>query len=249
MSDPTPPIPDLSRPVPPRTWRDHLAAVAGGLDLSTGRLMAGAAALGVTAVVCWRLLAPPAPATEMQLPYARPPAAASSAPDTGAAGGTAPGAGAATAADGHGDGAGEQVVVHVAGAVAGPGVQRLAAGSRVIDAVDAAGGLAADADPSRLNLAAELVDGQQVYVVRVGEVAPAVAAGGAGPDGGPEPLVDLNTASAADLEELPGVGPATAAAIVDHREQHGPFTSVDSLLDVRGIGDAKLAELRDRVAV
>jgi competence protein ComEA len=62
-------------------------------------------------------------------------------------------------------------------------------------------------------------------------------------------VVDLNTASAADLEELPGVGPATAEAIVEHREQHGPFTSVDSLLDVRGIGDAKLAELRDRVAV
>jgi competence protein ComEA len=214
--------------------------MAGNLDLSTGRLLAGAAALGVTAVVCWRLLAPPAPAAEMQLPYARPPAAAAaSASDTGPA--TDPG--------GHGDGTGEQVVVHVAGAVASPGVQRLASGSRVIDAVDAAGGLAADADPSRLNLAAELVDGQQVYVVRVGEVAPALAAGGGGTDGGPEPVIDLNTASAADLEELPGVGPATAEAIVEHREQHGPFTSVDSLLDVRGIGDAKLAELRDRVAV
>jgi competence protein ComEA len=224
--------------------------MAGNLDLSTGRLLAGAAALGVTAVVCWRLLAPPAPAAEMQLPYARPPAAAAaSASDTGPAGGTAPGAGPATDPDGHGDGTGEKVVVHVAGAVASPGVQRLAAGSRVIDAVDAAGGLAADADPSRLNLAAELVDGQQVYVVRVGEVAPALAAGGGGTNGGPEPVVDLNTASAADLEELPGVGPATAEAIIEHREQHGPFTSVDSLLDVRGIGDAKLAELRDRVAV
>jgi competence protein ComEA len=249
MSDPTPPAPDLSRPVPPRTWRDHLAEAAGGLDLSTGRLLAGAAVLGVTAVLCWRLLAPPAPAAEMQLPYARPPAAAAAPSDTGPAGGSGPGEGPATAPDGGGGGAGEQVVVHVAGAVAGPGVQRLAAGSRVIDAVDAAGGLAVDADPSRLNLAAELVDGQQVYVVRVGEVAPALAAGGGGPDGGPQPVIDLNTASAADLEELPGVGPATAEAIVDHREQHGPFTSVDSLLDVRGIGDAKLAELRERVVV
>ena len=69
------------------------------------------------------------------------------------------------------------------------------------------------------------------------------------PSGGPQPPIDLNTATAADLEELPGIGPATAAAIIEHREQHGPFPSVESLLDVRGIGDAKLAELRDRVVV
>ena len=77
------------------------------------------------------------------------------------------------------------------------------------------------------------------------------ASGGAGPSpaGGPEPPIDLNTATATDLEELPGVGPATAQAIIEHREQHGPFPSVESLLDVRGIGDAKLAELRDRVVV
>jgi competence protein ComEA len=241
MSDPTP-LPDLSRPAPPRTWRDHLAAVAGNLDLSTTRLMAGAAALGVAAVVGWRLLAPPAPAAEMQLPYAPAPAAAAE------AAAEASGADPPTSADAVGD----QVVVHVAGAVVTPGVQRLDAGSRVIDAVGAAGGLVPDADASRLNLAAELVDGQQVYVVRVGEAAPAVAAsGGAGPSsaGGPEPPIDLNTATAADLEELPGIGPATAEAIVEHREQHGPFPSVESLLDVRGIGDAKLAELRDRVVV
>ncbi len=67
--------------------------------------------------------------------------------------------------------------------------------------------------------------------------------------GGPEALVDVNTATAAELEELPGVGPATAAAIIDHREQQGPFRSVDDLLDVRGIGDAKLAALRDLVRV
>jgi competence protein ComEA len=243
MSDPTP-LPDLSRPAPPRTWRDHLAAAAGSLDLSSTRLIAGAAALAVAAVVGWRLLAPPTPAAEMQLPYApAPPAAAAEA--TGA---DPPTSGAAPAG-GAGD---EQVVVHVAGAVATPGVQRLDAGSRVIDAVGAAGGLSPDADASRLNLAAELVDGQQVYVVRVGEAAPAVAAaGGSGPSagGGTEPPIDLNTASAADLEELPGIGPATAEAIIDHREQHGPFPSVDALLDVRGIGDAKLAELRDRVVV
>jgi len=244
MSDPTP-LPDLSRPAPPRTWRDHLAAAAGSFDLSSTRLMAGAAALAVAAVVGWRLLAPPTPAAEMQLPYA----SASSDPSAAAEATGADPPTSAAGADVVGDG---QVVVHVAGAVATPGVQRLDAGSRVIDAVGAAGGLAPDADASRLNLAAELVDGQQVYVVRVGEAAPAVAGSGGpepSPGGGPEPPIDLNTASAADLEELPGIGPATAEAIVDHREQHGPFPSVESLLDVRGIGDAKLAELRDRVVV
>jgi len=145
------------------------------------------------------------------------------------------------------------VVVHVAGAVASPGVHRLPPGARVVDAVDASGGLLPDADPAAVNLAAPLVDGAQVYVPRQGERAPPAPGGtgsggdpGAGGDAGP---VDLNTADEALLDTLPGVGPATAAAIVDHRERHGPFTSVDGLLDVRGIGEAKLAALRDLVRV
>lgn len=146
----------------------------------------------------------------------------------------------------------QPVVVHVAGAVAAPGVHRLPPGSRVVDAVDASGGPAADADLGALNLAAVLADGTQVYVPRAGESPPGAAAsspssasGGAGGHG----VVDLNTADVAALDTLPGVGPATAAAIVDHREQHGPFASVDDLLDVRGIGEAKLAALRDLVRV
>lgn len=140
------------------------------------------------------------------------------------------------------------VVVHVAGAVERPGVQRLPAGSRVIDAIDAAGGLRADADAGRVNLAAELVDGSQVYVPAEGEVAPASAGlSGASDVGGG--VIDLNTADATLLETLPGVGPATAAAIVDHRERNGPFASVEGLLDVRGIGEAKLAQLRELVRV
>ncbi len=141
------------------------------------------------------------------------------------------------------------VVVHVAGAVAAPGVQRLEAGSRVIDAVDAAGGLRAEADAGRVNLAAELVDGTQVYVPAVGEVTPASAGGAggdSGDDGGP---IDLNIADQAALETLPGVGPATASSIIDHRERNGPFASVEGLLEVRGIGEAKLAQLRDLVRV
>ncbi len=137
------------------------------------------------------------------------------------------------------------VVVHVAGAVAAPGVQRLPAGSRVIDAVDAAGGLLPDADAGQVNLAAELADGTQVYVPAVGEVAPVTGTGGAGPSG----PIDLNIADATVLESLPGIGPATAAAILDHRERNGPFVSVDGLLEVRGIGEAKLAQLRDLVRV
>jgi competence protein ComEA len=151
---------------------------------------------------------------------------------------------------------GAEVVVHVAGAVARPGVQRLVGGDRVIDAVDAAGGAVPDADLGRINLAAPLVDGQQIYVPRVGEVPPP-AVGGTGAIGttaggtatAPGQPVNLNTASAAELETLPGVGPTTAAAIIAHRETNGPFTAVDQLLDVRGIGDAKLAQLRDLVAV
>ncbi len=138
------------------------------------------------------------------------------------------------------------LVVHVAGAVASPGVRRLPPGSRVIDAVEAAGGLRADADTDRVNLAAELVDGTQVYVPAVGEPVPPGASGSSGEASGP---IDLNTADATALETLPGVGPATAAAIIDHRERNGPFTSVDGLLDVRGIGEAKLAQIRDLVRV
>lgn len=154
-----------------------------------------------------------------------------------------------------------EVVVHVAGAVAAPGVVRLSSGSRVVDAVTAAGGLRADADPDRVNLAAALTDGQRVVVPVLGQPVPPEtdggAAGAAGPggaagDGGvaagsPAAPIDLNTATAEELDTLPGVGPSTAAAIIDHRESSGPFRSVDALLDVRGIGEAKLEALRDLV--
>ncbi|MFT7599987.1 MAG: competence protein ComEA [Acidimicrobiales bacterium] len=135
----------------------------------------------------------------------------------------------------------ERVVVHVAGAVSGPGVFTFDAGDRVLDAIEAAGGAMADADLDQLNLAAPLVDGMQVRVPVEGEILPAELLGSpAGP-------VDINRASGAQLEELPGVGPATAQAIVAWRDKHGPFASTEGLLDVPGIGPAKLAALADLI--
>jgi competence protein ComEA len=207
-------------------------------NLTPARLIAGGAALGLAVVLGWRVLAPPAPPPEMQVPFAQPAPNNSELPSDPVA----------TVSPAEPDAEGE-VVVDVAGAVLTPGVHHLEAGARVVDAVDAAGGLAPDADAARVNLAALLVDGQQVYVARVGEVPPVAAHSGGASATGPAPPVDLNTASASELEELPGIGPTTAEAIVDHRERNGPFSSVDDLLDVRGIGDAKLEQLRDRVTV
>jgi competence protein ComEA len=151
------------------------------------------------------------------------------------------------------------LVVHAAGAVARPGLHTVAAGARVADVVAAAGGLAPDADQDRLNLAAPVADGERLFVPRLGEpeVPPVVGgsapagggAAGAGGEGGAPGPVDLNTATAEALDALPGIGPSTAAAILEHRERVGPFTSVDGLLDVRGIGPAKLEALRDLVVV
>ena len=147
------------------------------------------------------------------------------------------------------------VVVHVAGAVARPGLYRLPAGSRVADAVDAAGGGGDRADVDRLNLAGRLVDGQRVAVPRHGEPMPvaadvgAAAAGAADGAGVPAEPVDLNTAGATELEALPGVGPATARAILAERARRNGFRSVRDLLRVPGIGERRFAELRDRVRV
>lgn len=138
----------------------------------------------------------------------------------------------------------QPVVIHVAGAVARPGVYELASDKRVLDAIEAAGGALADADLDQLNLASPLADGIQLRVPLVGEVLPAPmsAAAPAGP-------IDLNRASSADLEALPGIGPATAAAIASWRDDNGPFSVVEDLLEVPGIGPAKLAALAELVVV
>ena len=143
------------------------------------------------------------------------------------------------------------IVVDAEGAVARPGVYEVKPGARVNDVIAAAGGPTADADLNRVNRAAKVPDGDRVYVLRKGEAADAGMASPGGSATGPtQPaIIDLNTATVAQLDALPGVGPATAQAIVDYRTQHGRFRSVDELLEVRGIGEAKLAQLRPHVRV
>ena len=137
------------------------------------------------------------------------------------------------------------IYVHVSGWVAVPGLVRVPAGSRLADAVAAAGGVRPGGSLDRLNLAQSLVDGEQVRVPGPGEE-PSGGPVAAGESGGP---IRLNVASAAELESLPGIGPVLAGRIVAHRQAHGPFRQVEDLLAVAGIGEAKLAAIRDLVTV
>lgn len=139
------------------------------------------------------------------------------------------------------------ILVDVAGWVRRPGVYEFAEGARVIDAIDAAGGARPGAVLSSLNLAAPLVDGTQILVVRQGADVPAPIEGGGGVVAGG--LVNVNTATLDQLDTLPGIGPVTAQAIIDYRTESGPFTSVDQLDDVSGIGEVTLAEIQDLVTV
>ena len=134
------------------------------------------------------------------------------------------------------------LVVHVAGAVASPGLYTLGGGARVADAVAAAGGAAAGADLDAVNLARVVVDGEQVRVPLIGE--PAVG-GAASTDG----RVNINIADVAELDRLPGVGPVLAARIAEYRDAHGPFASVDALDDVSGVGPALLEKVRAAATV
>lgn len=160
------------------------------------------------------------------------------------------------------------LIVSVVGLVARPGVVEVPAGARVVEAVDRAGGLLPEANPASVNLAAPLVDGQQI-VVGTDPLPAADMAGGAsgqgsgasGQGGGVDSgnggaaadsaggKVNINTASATELEELPGIGPATASKIIDFREKNGPFASIDALEEVPGIGPAKVEALRDAATV
>ena len=205
----------------------RLRAAAGWLDASPVEvlgltvLLVGAAA--VAATVWWTGLA--RPVTPVAVPNAPLLAPASTAPTS--------------------------VTVHVTGAVVMPGLAVLAQGSRVADAVAAAGGAQADADVDALNLARVLVDGEQLHVPAIGEAptaAPSPTTGAADAwraDG----LLDLNLATEADLDQLPGIGPVLAVRINEWRDANGPFTDVAQLREVSGIGDATFEELAPLVTV
>ena len=146
---------------------------------------------------------------------------------------------------------GGRVVVDVSGAVRKPGVYRLSAGSRVEDALRRAGGATHKADLTQVNRAAKLEDGRQILVpVRAaGGAAAAADTAGAVPGAAPAAPLNLNTATAEQLDTLDGVGPATAQKILDYRKAHNGFGSVDELDQVPGIGPKRLAALRDHLRV
>ena len=149
-----------------------------------------------------------------------------------------------------------EVYVDVDGAVVRPGVYRLKDGARVSQAIDAAGGLTAEADVAGLNRASKVTDGQKIYVPTVGEQQAAAAVGGAESGAATTPgagssseLVNINTASAAELQTLSGIGPSMAQSIIDERTKNGAFASVDDLMRVSGIGEKKLAKIKDCICV
>jgi competence protein ComEA len=210
------------------------------------RLLGAVGAMLIVAGIAWWMLRAPALPTESRLPMAQGAAAAdvvaSTAPLVPSTVAPSPPTSAV-------------VVIHVTGAVHAPGVYELRPGQRVADAIDAAGGALADGDANALNLAAPVADGDRIAVPNMGEAPSSSNAGAgaghshAGDAPGSGSPIDLNTAGIAELEALPGIGPATAAAIVDHRAANGPYATVDDLEAVRGIGPAKLEAIRDYVTV
>lgn len=231
------PFPD--RPAPSRALAERIRDWIAWFGLA--RLIGAVVAVCLAGAGGFWLLHSPPPTTESRLPYAAAGSTVTPTSGPGAEASPLPVSGSPVA---QGD-----VVVHVAGAVALPGVYHLGGDARVIDAVAAAGGLAADADSDALNLAALLRDGDRVFVPHMGLPVPAVVGPVGGSPGESSGPVNLNTATADELDALPGVGPSTAASIVAYRDQHGPFGSVEGLLDVRGIGPAKLDGMRGLVTV
>ena len=212
---------DPPRPRARRSPGEMLSEVIG--PISTGRFIAvGIAAFGVTLAGFWLLRSPPAPVEATlgtlseDTTITLPPALTVAA---------------------------SPLVVHIAGAVESPGVRRLGAGSRVVDAIEAAGGALSGADPDALNLAAELVDGQRVHVPLIGEPIETTS----GDEAASAQPIDINTADTSLLESLPGIGPATAMSIVEDRTRHGPFANIEDLDRVVGIGPATLDRIRDLV--
>ena len=213
------------RPTAAGEVRRHLAVAATSLDARPSEIV-GLALLLAGGLLCLAVLVWWAPAD------VRP------GPPDGVAPTAPPGA----------DG-GDEVVVHVAGAVVRPGIVSLPATARVVDAVAAAGGATVLADLAALNLARTVTDGERIEVPERGS--PATGTGSEAPPGGfdAEGRLDLNRATAQELETLPGIGPVLAQRIVEHRAAHGPFTSTGGLREVPGIGERSFQRLADLVVV
>lgn len=207
-------------------------------------------ALGAIAAVVW----PSSPQVEM--PAVQDAAAVGTTPETTETSAETPGGpGKETNAQAQAG----PLIVSVVGLVVNPGVVEVPAGARVVEAIERAGGLLPEANPASVNLAAPLVDGQQIVVGTEALPAGEIAGGSGGADGSgadsadsgaagasePSGQININTATATQLEELPGIGPATATKIIDFREKNGPFASIDALEEVPGIGPAKVEALRD----
>lgn len=215
-----------------RDWAEELACRAGfdGLPSGGGGVAIAAVCVAV-ALAAWLWMAPSGVSGEP---------AAVAPPRSAAQGATSAVRGPAAVAT---------VTVHVVGEVRRPGVYVLPTGSRAADAVKAAGGLLGGADEAAVNLARMVADGEQLAVPKEGE-SPAAGASGAlapGPATGAAAKVDLNTATAEQLDTLPGIGPSTAAKIIADRTSNGPFRTVDDLMRVPGIGSSKFEALKDLV--
>ncbi len=202
------------------TWRDRLEAIVGGRRESL--VLAGfVAVLVLGALALWTRGTP----ASIAPPATSPPEAAPSSPVVAL------------------------LYVHVAGAVQRPGLYELPDGARIADAIAAAGGALPRADVDALNLAEVLVDGQKVEVPRKGAPADPVPTQPSSPVAGGSSVVDLNTADQIALEDIPGIGPVKAAAIIAYREESGGFSSIEQLLEVSGIGPATLESIRPYVTV
>ena len=240
------PLPGVA-PRPPAPGRHALRDTRGSVGLGAAQLAVVAVVVAIgLAVTCWWLVrGSPRDAPALSAaPTSGLVAASPTVESVGDAPGADPSSGPSTGA------APGTVTVDVAGKVRHPGIAVLDAGSRVVDALEAAGGARPGVDLTGLNLARVLVDGEQVVV---GGPTPSGAAASAsapaGDPSGPATMVNLNTATESELDTLPEVGPVTAASILQWRDQHGGFTSVDELLEVDGIGEVTLGKLAPYVTV
>lgn len=149
------------------------------------------------------------------------------------------------------------IAVHVIGAVPRPGLYEFPEGARVQDAIDAAGGLLAEADPGSINLAALLEDGQQLDIPYAAGSEPVQGSNNSfaqplpteAPTAGAQDLININTATAEELDSLPGIGPTTALKIIDYRNQNGPFNSIEDIMNVSGIGPSTFENIKDLITV